>query len=43
LTPFLLPVTNAIPRVKGKVEADKRMAERIEEIVKAINKSQKKT
>ncbi len=36
-------VASAIARVKGKVEADNKVAERIEEIVKTINKSQKKT
>ena len=36
-------VASAVARVKGKAQADKRVAERIEEVVRKINKSQRKT
>jgi REP element-mobilizing transposase RayT len=36
-------VASAIARVKGMIETDKRVAERMEELVKTINKSQRKT
>lgn len=36
-------VASAVARVKGKVVQEKRVAERIEEIVREINKSQRKT
>jgi hypothetical protein len=34
---------SAVARVKGLIETDKRGPEKIEEIVKTINKGQKKT